>query len=74
MKTDPNHCPVCRVQWADNLLSTQVSFALGALCVFVPMFPAMIAQQNAIREARTTAAENRREVWEYRAKNPDNLP
>lgn len=53
MSTDRQHCFVCRVQWWDNLLSTQVSFALGTCAVFVPMWPTLMHLDMRARRAES---------------------
>ena len=42
-----------RIPWLDNLLSTQVSFALGALSVFIPMFSALVSMAMRARHAES---------------------
>lgn len=51
-----------RIPWLDNLLSTQVSFALGALAVFVPMFSALVRQEGHLQAARGRITELRANI------------
>ena len=67
--------PIRRIPWFDNLLSTQISFALGALCVFVPMFPALVSLETRARNAeRLHQATVQRDANELVQALNDNRP